>query len=229
MDYKRIYDEIIDYRRENRPTGYSERHHVIPRSLGGSDEDSNLVRLTAREHFLCHCLLAKMFKYHSFEWYKMNHALMMMKCNNISQDRYYNSKLYEYFRINFSDVMSNLQSGNKNSQYNRMWICNPKSMKNKKILKCDNVPHGWVKGRNIWKIDNVKLEKIQLKEKRDKDIKDHTIYYWELYKNGSYDSLNDFHRKSNYEYSRITMIKRFSKYVEDYSSYISQGKNIMPK
>jgi len=39
---------------------YIEKHHVIPRSLGGVDSKENLVRLTAREHFVCHLLLTKM-------------------------------------------------------------------------------------------------------------------------------------------------------------------------
>lgn len=39
---------------------YLEKHHVIPKSFNGSDHDSNLVLLTAREHFVCHWLLTKM-------------------------------------------------------------------------------------------------------------------------------------------------------------------------
>lgn len=39
---------------------YYETHHIIPKSLGGSDELSNLVSLTAKEHFVCHHLLVKM-------------------------------------------------------------------------------------------------------------------------------------------------------------------------
>jgi|688.fasta_scaffold112031_1 hypothetical protein len=39
---------------------YTEKHHIIPRSLDGNDLTSNLVRLTAREHFVCHLLLTKM-------------------------------------------------------------------------------------------------------------------------------------------------------------------------
>lgn len=37
--------------------GYSEVHHIIPRSEGGLDDDDNLVRLTAREHYIAHKLL----------------------------------------------------------------------------------------------------------------------------------------------------------------------------
>lgn len=39
---------------------YVERHHIIPKSMGGNDSKENLVKLTAREHFICHLLLTKM-------------------------------------------------------------------------------------------------------------------------------------------------------------------------
>lgn len=42
------------------PTNYTELHHIIPKSLGGKDDRSNLVRLTPREHYVCHLLLTKM-------------------------------------------------------------------------------------------------------------------------------------------------------------------------
>lgn len=40
--------------------GYAERHHIIPRSMGGSNQIDNLVWLTAREHLQCHMLLIEM-------------------------------------------------------------------------------------------------------------------------------------------------------------------------
>lgn len=36
-----------------------ERHHIIPKSIGGDNSDDNLVKLFPREHFVCHCLLPK--------------------------------------------------------------------------------------------------------------------------------------------------------------------------
>ena len=36
-----------------------EVHHIIPRSLGGDNDTSNLVALTPREHFICHIMLTK--------------------------------------------------------------------------------------------------------------------------------------------------------------------------
>ena len=40
--------------------GYCERHHIIPRSLGGLDDTSNLVWFTAFEHLKAHILLVHM-------------------------------------------------------------------------------------------------------------------------------------------------------------------------
>lgn len=45
--------------RERELDMYCERHHVLPKSLGGSNAKRNLIRLTYREHFLAHWLLTK--------------------------------------------------------------------------------------------------------------------------------------------------------------------------
>lgn len=61
MDYARIYRDFIADRRQQELglKGYVERHHILPRSLGGSDEAENLIRLTPEDHFFAHLLLAK--------------------------------------------------------------------------------------------------------------------------------------------------------------------------
>ena len=58
--YTKCYFRIIEKRRKVEPEGYSERHHIIPKSLGGNNKKDNIVRLTAREHLVCHLLLTKM-------------------------------------------------------------------------------------------------------------------------------------------------------------------------
>ena len=60
MNYSRIYDEIIRNAKNRVLSGYSERHHIVPKALGGSDEKENIVKLTAREHAVAHYLLAKL-------------------------------------------------------------------------------------------------------------------------------------------------------------------------
>lgn len=37
---------------------YHERHHILPKCMGGTDEEDNLIDLFAREHFMAHKLLA---------------------------------------------------------------------------------------------------------------------------------------------------------------------------
>ena len=58
--YTKVYYRIIENSRGRINEGYVERHHIIPRSCGGTDDISNLVSLTGREHFICHWLLTKM-------------------------------------------------------------------------------------------------------------------------------------------------------------------------
>lgn len=121
MDYKKIYYNIIEHRLANPVNSdvYSESHHIVPKSLGGSDEKSNLVKLTAREHYICHLLLSEMYEKYTNEWYKMNHALLMMNSQSNDQQRYFNNRLYALKRADFSSVMSFSQSGSKNSQFGR--------------------------------------------------------------------------------------------------------------
>lgn len=39
-------------------TDYIERHHILPKCLGGNDDESNLICLYAQEHYYAHKLLA---------------------------------------------------------------------------------------------------------------------------------------------------------------------------
>lgn len=67
MNYRHIYCKIISYTKsQNRFKGdgnYYERHHILPKSLFHlwAKRKSNIVLLTAREHFFCHQLLSKIY------------------------------------------------------------------------------------------------------------------------------------------------------------------------
>lgn len=121
MDYKKIYNKIIENRILNPLSDevYTEIHHIIPRSLGGSNENTNLVKLSAREHFICHLLLSEIYPKETFEWYKMNHAFLMMCTTGKMEKRYLNSRIYELKKNDFSKIMSWNSKGEKNSQYGR--------------------------------------------------------------------------------------------------------------
>ena len=53
------YKRFMDALKGQSVDGYCEVHHIVPRSLGGSDDVDNLIRLTARQHFVAHWMLAR--------------------------------------------------------------------------------------------------------------------------------------------------------------------------
>jgi len=105
--YKTWYNNITENAKTRISDGYTERHHIIPRSLGGSDSKENLVDLTAREHFICHWLLIKMHTGESKA--KMIYALNGMKRNGRFNERYetkITSRVYEKLKQEFSLIHS---------------------------------------------------------------------------------------------------------------------------
>lgn len=77
--YRRWYFQICDRARGRFAGSDMERHHVLPKSLGGTNAAANLVFLTYREHFLAHWLLTKLTTGNLQR--KMNYALSMMARN----------------------------------------------------------------------------------------------------------------------------------------------------
>lgn len=99
--YSKIYNALIEKRRLEIPSGYTEKHHVIPKSLGGDNTRENIVPLTAREHFIAHALLFRMTIGKAKS--KMAQAICMMKGKGSRQRAYSNSRIFETARIHFSE------------------------------------------------------------------------------------------------------------------------------
>lgn len=149
MNYRKIYETIINTRKLQLPDGYTETHHIIPKSLGGSDTVDNLIKLTAKEHFICHLLLTKMYPKGSNEYYKMCTAFLMMLVQTNKQQRYITSRKYESLKKEFANRMSALGKGSGNSQYGTMWIHNITLKECKKVPKDSIIEDGWQKGRVV--------------------------------------------------------------------------------
>lgn len=83
--------------------GYVEKHHILPHSLGGSDDDGNMISLTAREHYIAHLLLAKATNHP-----KMIHALhcMMFTKSGERARTKINSHIYQYLMREHSKIVS---------------------------------------------------------------------------------------------------------------------------
>ena len=62
MNYARHYFKLIERAilRDPHPSATLEKHHIRPKSLSGSDDASNIVLLTLKEHRLAHLLLFAM-------------------------------------------------------------------------------------------------------------------------------------------------------------------------
>lgn len=99
--YKRIYDSIIE-RAQTRitPEVYTERHHIIPKSMGGADDTENLVRLTAREHYIAHQCLVRCTRGNDRQ--KMVHAAFLMSLRGYAKS----GRLYESLRQEVATSMS---------------------------------------------------------------------------------------------------------------------------
>ena len=98
---------ILESRVNNIPEGYSENHHIIPESFGGPDDSFNMIRLTAREHFIVHLVMPKCVKGNANKS-KMAFALNRLVYGN-NREYTYNSKSYEYIKI-LNQYYSSLRS-----------------------------------------------------------------------------------------------------------------------
>jgi len=95
MNYQKIYDSLIARAQNRSVDGYIERHHIVPKALGGSDDQTNLVDLKSREHFIAHLLLAKIYGG------KMIKAAFLM-----SSRKKFGGRKYEYLKEQFAQLVS---------------------------------------------------------------------------------------------------------------------------
>lgn len=110
--YTTTYYNIVAQAQSRTTTGYTEKHHIIPRSLGGSDAADNIVVLTAREHLLCHLLLCKMTA--GPARYKMIRAYTLM-----SGQTKQTTRIYASLREEYALMQSQNMQGEGNSMYGR--------------------------------------------------------------------------------------------------------------
>lgn len=100
MNYLKLYNKLIDkglargLNKRNIPF-YTESHHILPRCLGGPDTEDNLVLLSAREHFIAHLLLFKIYRL----------SKLMFAIHRMCGDKFDSAK-YEWMRKEHSKAVS---------------------------------------------------------------------------------------------------------------------------
>lgn len=156
LNYKRIYDQLIEKRLTEKLYKsndlYTENHHIVPRSLGGSDNQDNMIRLTAREHLIAHLLLVKIYEQSGDKnaYYKMLRAMSAM--TNLTGDNYncenkrqtiINSRVYQKIKEDIAKMYSEKFSGENNPNYGKRAIWNLKTLRQYYIDKDNDIPEGF--------------------------------------------------------------------------------------
>ena len=98
MIYTNLYQKFISSRPKRTHVAFDglERHHIIPRSIGGSNSKDNIIALTPREHFIAHRILVKMCK--GDDATKMALALHRMATGSHKLKYKISSRTYQYLR-----------------------------------------------------------------------------------------------------------------------------------
>ena len=109
MNYKKIYDSLIQrtHGRKKRRGVYFENHHIVPKCIGGTDEKTNLVLLTAEEHWVAHLLLVKMYPNVPQLVYACQ-AMSMVGSNRMGRTT---NKMFGWIRRKYAESVSIRQQG----------------------------------------------------------------------------------------------------------------------
>ncbi len=92
MDYHKIYIEIMERSADRIIDGYTEKHHIVPKCMGGDDKPRNIAILTPQEHYVAHQLLVKMYPKHR----GLAYAAMLMATDG--RGNRVNNKLYGWIQ-----------------------------------------------------------------------------------------------------------------------------------
>lgn len=256
MNYQEHYDRLVSRARNRKLDCYSESHHIMPKCMGGTDDKNNLVQLTAREHFIAHLLLLKIYP----KSYGLIKAVNMMCMSSGKQERSMN-RMYGWLREKLSSEISMSQKGEKNSNYGNKWVTNLENNESYLVKGETDLNYPLVLGRNIklnkckicgkltknlkfcsYTCSNlkntlkIKVEKVKAKKvnvEKDYSIeKNETILLLKEFISSEFKTLNSFIKGVDIPFSLVTFTKRLKKHIPEYQ-HITQGcrdvKSILSK
>lgn len=125
MNYLTHYNKLITKARNRILNEYCEKHHIIPKCIGGNNDPNNIVNLTAEEHFIAHLLLIKIYP----DNIKILYAFQMMNVSCKNHKR--KNKLYGWAKrkLNMS------RTGIKRGKYKKSNKIRKKRAKETKVRK----------------------------------------------------------------------------------------------
>lgn len=238
-------------RKAAKTTGsYFESHHIIPKSLGGSNDIKNRVLLTAKEHYVCHHLLVYMYPQNSIECKKMICAWWAMVQGRHHDRRPLSASEYAKVRLKFATAIGSLttisQAGARNSRYGAHWYTNIDTGISMSFMS----PPGsrWVRGRDLFKSTTSRAPLWSIFTKRPVTVKNGKILgsvhefkarasnkgqmaaraIWDKYHSGKWESLHKFCLESGIGISIVALTRRFKQYIPIYSRVCNNSKKFQP-
>ena len=123
------------------PNTYVEKHHIIPKSFGGSNDADNIVKLTAREHLVCHQLLIRMTS--GILRSKMAFAAWRMVFSSKTHQRArVTSRVYESLRLEMSLAAKERSKSYTHSNESKQKISESKFGKTRSVTWGDKISKG---------------------------------------------------------------------------------------
>lgn len=99
MNYQKIYENLTA---KDMIADYTEKHHIIPRCMGGSDDTTNIVRLTPEAHYVAHQLLVKIYP---------TNAKLVFAVVKMTGGYKRNNKIIGWIKKKHAAAMSNIMKG----------------------------------------------------------------------------------------------------------------------
>ena len=142
MNYKKIYNNLIIRGRNRILEGYYEKHRIIPKCIGGSDEPDNIVNLTPEEHYVAHQLLVKIYPNNI----KLIYSAVAMTCDYTGNR--INNKLFGWIKRKLSESKKNKSTSLKNKSYEEIMGKERAAELRKKRTESNNKRWGKIKNRS---------------------------------------------------------------------------------
>ena len=216
MNYKNIYDCLIGRAKHVKSfVGYYEKHHIIPRCVGGDDSSTNIVKLTPKQHYVAHHLLVKIYqntKYIS----KLVCAFRYMSVDSHNGNRI-GLRDYSYMRDMFKKYhpMKNIESSSKTSiGVKKYWsLLSEEKKESIRKQRSENLKKYWQKITEQERYDYIKKMKDILnspivKEKLKKSLHDY-------YKNETVELKNKRKEKQKISHT-IDSYRKTSKSLKEF-------------
>jgi hypothetical protein len=111
MNYQKIYEQLTA---KDMIADYTEKHHIIPKCMGGTNHATNIVKLTPEAHYVAHQVLIKIYP-NNHKLIKAAHMMSVGRATN---------KSYGWIRKEFAKAVSVMHKGKPLSEEHKSKISN---------------------------------------------------------------------------------------------------------